>query len=82
MPRVNRIERALNHPNPLTGCIMLVQERMRFLRRAVASWTCPEYEVEILQLQGELSSLQEAFQAQRTAFHRLQQRSQVAFTNY
>jgi hypothetical protein len=82
MPRVNRIERALNHPNPLTGCIMLVQERMRFLRRAVASWACPEYEVEILQLQGELSSLQEAFQAQRTAFHRLQQRSQVAFTNY
>lgn len=82
MPRENRIVRALNHPNAITGCIMLVQEKMRFLRRAIAQWTCPEYEVEMLQLQTELSSLQEAYQTQRLAFQNFQQRSQVAFSNY
>jgi hypothetical protein len=82
MPRENRINRALNHPNPITGCIMLVQEQMRFLRRALVNWTCPEYEAEMLQLRSELSSLQEAFQAQQTAFQSSQRRSQAAFVNY
>jgi len=82
MPRNNRINRALNHPNPITGCIMLVQERMRFLRRAIANWICPEYKAKMLQLQNELSSLQEAFQAQQMAFQSSQQQFQAAFVNY
>ena len=82
MPRVNRLARAVEHPNPVVGCIMVVQEKIRFLGRALLHCHCPEYEVEIAQLRADLSELREQFQAQRTFLHHLQVHGQETLTHY
>ena len=63
MPRTNRIACATAHPNPLISCIMLVQEKIWFLGRALLHCWCVEFETELLQLQEELSILQVEAQA-------------------
>ena len=75
MPRVNRVARAANHPNPLIGCIMLVQEKIRFLGRTLLHCQCLEYEAELLQLRQELFSLQEEVQARQVELRHVQVRS-------
>jgi hypothetical protein len=59
MPRVNRVARAVNHSNPLVGCIMLLQEKIKFLDRSAVGCHCPEHEAEFSSLRSELASLQE-----------------------
>ena len=53
MPRVNRVARAITHENPLVGCIMLLQEKMKFLGRSMVSCKCPEHEAKIVSLQDQ-----------------------------
>jgi len=66
MPRKNRQEVALNHPNPVVGCIMALQERIKILGRSIVGCECPKHESMVSSLQekvtgveSELSSLQE-----------------------
>lgn len=82
MPRVNRLERAIEHPNPVVGCIMLVQEKMKFLGRALLRCHCSEYEEELASLRTELSILREQFRAQRDTLRRLHLRGQEAMVQY
>lgn len=82
MPRNHRCERAINHPNPVVGCIMLVQEKIRFLGRALIRCRCPEYEAELAQLREELTELQQTFQSQQDSLRRLQIRSQETIEQY
>ena len=82
MPRVNRLARAVEHPNPVVGCIMVVQEKIRFLGRALLHCRCPEYEIEMAQLRTDLSELREQFQAQRTSLRRLQVHGQETLARY
>ena len=65
MPRVNRLSRAVEHPNPIVGCIMVIQEKLKFFGRALVRCQCPEYERQVAQLREELSVVREQFQAQR-----------------
>jgi hypothetical protein len=53
MPRINRVARAANHSNPLVGCIMLLQEKIKFLGRSIVGCRCPEHEVKITSLQDQ-----------------------------
>ena len=84
MPRRggNRCQRALEHPNPIIGCIMMVQEKIRFLGRSLVRCQCPEFEAEMAQLREELAELQRTFQAQRESLRRLQVRDQETITQY
>ena len=82
MPRENRISRAMHHANSLTGCIMLVQEGIRFMCRSVARWSCPELEEELRWLQEEHNSLQILYQSHEYQFQRYQQRLQTRLARY
>lgn len=82
MPRVNRLARAVEHPNPVVGCIMVIQEKIRFLGRALVHCRCPEYETEMAQLRADLSELREQFQAQRLSLRRLQVHGQETLARY
>src|SRR6266487_6628160 len=53
MPRTNRVTRAIAHENPLVGCIMLLQEKIKFLGRSLVSCKCPEHEAKIVSLQDQ-----------------------------
>ena len=50
MPRVNRLARAEEHPNPIVGCIMIIQEKIKFLGQTFLQCQCPEYEAQLVQL--------------------------------
>src|SRR3954451_22305742 len=67
MPRVNRLERAIEHPNPVVGCIMVVQEKIRFLGRSLLRCRCTEYEDDMASLRTELSLFRELYQTQRNS---------------
>jgi hypothetical protein len=53
MPRTNRVARAIAHENPLVGCIMLLQEKIKFLGRSLVGCKCPEHEAKIVSLQDQ-----------------------------
>jgi hypothetical protein len=66
MPRHgrNRFTLALNHPNPIVGCIMALQENIKIISRSIIGCQCPQHESTISSLQekitfveNELSSL-------------------------
>jgi hypothetical protein len=59
MPRVNCLARAVKHPNPIVGCIMVIQEKIRFLGRSFLRCRCSEYEAQLVQLRADLSELRE-----------------------
>ena len=82
MPRNNRCECAIHHPNPVVGCIMLVQEKIRFLGRAIIHCRCPEYEADLVRLREELVELQQTYQSQQDSLRRLQVRSQETIEQY
>ena len=82
MPRTNRVERAINNPNPVVGYMMLLQEKIKFLGRALVGCRCPDHERELGALHEELSNLQEEFQLHQHRFCRLQVSSQETFSNY
>jgi hypothetical protein len=82
MPRVNRLERAIEHPNPVVGCIMVVQEKIRFLGRSLLRCRCTEYEEDMASLRTELSLLRELYQTQRNSLRRLQHHGQEALAQY
>ena len=44
MPRTNRVERAINNPNPIMGYMMLLQEKIKFLGRTLVDCRCPDHE--------------------------------------
>jgi hypothetical protein len=82
MPRVHRLACAEEHPNSIVGCIMLVQEKMKFLGRSLLRCHCSSYEAELVSLREELSLLREQFQAQRNSLRRLHLRGQEAMAQY
>ena len=82
MSHTHRCARAIRHPNPVVGCIMLVQEKIRFLGRALIHCHCPEYEAELAQLRQELTELQETYQVQQNFLRRLQVHSQETIAQY
>jgi len=59
MPRTNRVARAINHENPLVGCIMLLQEKIKFLGRSLVGCKCPEHQAQIQSLQDQDFLLQD-----------------------
>jgi regulator of replication initiation timing len=59
MPRLNRLERARNHQNPLVGCIMALQERIKILGRSIVGCRCPEHESNLSSLQEKVSSVED-----------------------
>ena len=61
---------------------MLVQEKIRFLGRALLRCRCVEFEAELLQLQEELSVLQVEAQARQVELRRVQVQSQASLANY
>lgn len=82
MPRVNRLARAEEHPNPIVGCIMILQEKIKFLGRTFLRCQCPEYEAQLVQLREDLSTLREQYQTQRMQLRRLQLRGQESLQSY
>ena len=82
MPCTNRIAHATAHPNPLIGCIILVQEKIWFLGRVLLRCRCVEFEAELFQLQEELSTFQVKAQARQVELRRVQVQSQASLANY
>jgi hypothetical protein len=82
MPRVNRLARAVEHPNPIVGCIMVIQEKIQFLDCSFLRCRCPEYEAQLVQLRADLSELRELYQAQRTTLRRLQVHGQETLASF
>ncbi|RHZ78085.1 hypothetical protein Glove_168g199 [Diversispora epigaea] len=64
MPRTNRIAHAQQHPNPIVGGIMILQETAKFLCRHLGCH-CPEHETELLTIETELHNLQEKYRNNR-----------------
>ena len=63
MPRTHCCNCAINYPNPVVSCIMLVQKKIQFLGCTLIYCWCPEYEAELAQLRKELTELQQTFQS-------------------
>jgi hypothetical protein len=82
MPRTNRVARAANNPNPISSCIMLVQEKLKVLRRIVAGCNCTELEEELLLLRNEYGKLQEAYQKQTKESQKYQFKSQETLASF
>jgi hypothetical protein len=82
MPRTNRIERASQHPNPVIGYIMLLQEKIKILGRSLVGCQCSLHETELASLRVELSSLQEQFRLSQTQYSKLKLSSQEGLANY
>src|SRR3954470_5578447 len=59
MPCVNRAERAINNSNPLVGCIMALQKKIKFLGCSIVGCHCPEHESSVFSLNNDLASLRE-----------------------
>jgi hypothetical protein len=82
MPRNNRAARADNNPNPLSSCIMLVQEKIKVLRHFVARCQCPDLELELFSLRNEHGKLQQAFRQQTFDFRKYKFKSQESFVSF
>ena len=82
MPRINRLARAREHPDPLVGCIMTVQEKIKLLGRAMVGCQCPELEGQLDELREQLSRLREFYQEQRAQLRRLQFHGQESLDRY
>ena len=82
MPRVNRLARAEEHPNPIVGCIMIIQKKIKFLDRTFLRCQCLEYEAQLVQLREDLFTLREQYQTQRMQLRRLQLRGQESLQSY
>ncbi len=82
MPRVNRLARAEEHPDTTVGYIMTIQEKIKFLGRALVGCQCPEYQEQLVHLRKELSKLQETYREQRSQLRRLQHHHQESLDNY
>lgn len=72
MPRVNRLTCATEHPDAIVGCIMTLQEKLKFLGRAILRCKCSKYQEELIELKNQLSQLRSQYQKQRNQLRRLQ----------
>jgi len=82
MPRVNRLARAVEHPDAIVGCIMTLQEKIKFLGRAIIRCECPKYQEELVELKNQLSQLRNQYQEQRNQLRRLQIHGQESLSRY
>jgi len=82
MPRVNRVARAITHSNPLVSCIMLIQEKIKFLSRSAVGCHCSEHEVELSSLRSELTSLQEKYKSLNFRLSKLSIFTKTSLTQY
>jgi hypothetical protein len=82
MPRINRVARAANHSNPLVGCIMLLQEKIKFLSRSIVGCHCSEYETELSSLHLELASLQKKYKSLNFRFSKLSTFTKTSLAQY
>lgn len=82
MPRVNRLARAAEHPDAIVGCIMTLQEKIKFLGRAIIRCECPRYQEELVELKNQLSQLRSQYQEQRNQLRQLQVRGQESIGRY
>jgi len=58
MPRNNRQNRALNHKNPLVGCIMTIQKKIKWLSHSVIGCKCVTHESEISSLHEKVGGVE------------------------
>lgn len=82
MPRVNRLARAIEHPDAVVGCIMTLQEKIKFLGHAIIRCECPKYQEELVELRNQLSHLRSQYQEQRNQLRHLQVHGQESLGRY